>query len=785
MKVLSANNRTLPLKNLEHHLPIVLSTKLFVLFSFLTLSFMIFQLFSPIVSSNAETENTAKVSTPAGTISLATEDNVTINITPTPTQKIYSKTTALKITNSCKKGATITLSTNKSHNNLERQGADSLTKTIASVSGGGTLTDNSWGYTLDNTNYLPVPIKDQSPATIYNTNTATASTTTPENLNLTYAVKTDDTIPSGTYTNDLVYTVNVKPECLQYTLKFNLDNGTGKPGATYTDRQLSYGTKINLADFTPTRTDYEFMGWIATTNNPAISSTIYNPTANLDVNPANETEVTLKAKWKYTKGIYSISNMQQMNPNICKANTTPNRTATTLDTDGSHHGDPNYVPTVTLTDTRDNNTYTISKLADGKCWMTKNLRIAGRTITPADSNVASSYTIPTSSDSGYSGANDHTASVYVNSDGGFYTWAAATAGTGNATISTDGQNAPASICPKGWRLPTGGGTGEFRALYNNYNSADAMINGPAKFTLSGFKHPIILMNLIRQSGFYWSFTAKSEIAAYFMQLSNNDSVDPEGFINRYSGFSVRCIADDPTIHSISTMQQMTPEVCAAATTPNKTATTLDTDGSHHGDPNYVPTKTLTDTRDNNIYTVSKLADGKCWMTQNLRIAGKTLTSADSDVTNNYTIPTSSMSGFYNNDVASVYMDSTYGGYYSWPAATAGTGTTALSMEGQNAPASICSKGWRLPTGDDNGEFKKLYDVYGSDSFFWSSPMNFLRTGYMYSGSAYVQGYNYARAWSSTVFSSTNARYLRLDGSVITPNDGTYKAIGNPVRCIAR
>ena len=91
------------------------------LFTFMIiLGFVAFSLFSPIVSSNAETENTAKVSTPAGTISLATEDNVTINITPTPTQKIYSKTTALKITNSCKKGATITLSTNKSHNNLER-----------------------------------------------------------------------------------------------------------------------------------------------------------------------------------------------------------------------------------------------------------------------------------------------------------------------------------------------------------------------------------------------------------------------------------------------------------------------------------------------------------------------------------------------------------------------------------------------------------------------------------------------------------------------------------------
>ena len=74
------------------------------LFAFMIiLGFVAFSLFSPIVASNAETENTAKVSTPAGTISLATEDNVTINITPTPTQKIYSKTTALKITNSCKK----------------------------------------------------------------------------------------------------------------------------------------------------------------------------------------------------------------------------------------------------------------------------------------------------------------------------------------------------------------------------------------------------------------------------------------------------------------------------------------------------------------------------------------------------------------------------------------------------------------------------------------------------------------------------------------------------------
>ena len=778
MKVLSTNSRALPLKNLEHQLSTILSTKLFVLFSFLTLSFMIFQLFSPIVSSNAETENTAKVSTPAGTISLATEDNVAINITPTPTQKIYSKTTALKITNSCKKGATITLSTNKSHNNLERQGADSFTKTIASVSGGGTLTDNSWGYTLDNTTYSPVPTKDQSPATIYNTNTATASTTTPENLNLTYAVKTDDTIPSGTYTNDLVYTVNVKPECLQYTLKFNLDNGTGKPGAVYTDRQLSYGTKINLADFTPTRTDYEFMGWIATTNNPATSPVTFAGNSNIDVNPVNDTEVTLKAKWRYAKGLYSISNMQQMNLNICKTNTTPNRTATTLDTDGSHHGDPNYVPTKTLTDTRDNNTYTVSKLADGKCWMTQNLRIIDKTITPADSNVTTNYTIPASSLSGFSSFD--VSNAYVDSDGGFYTWHAATAGTGTAALSVNGYNTTVSICPKGWRLPTGGNSGEFKTLYDNYNSSSALRSSPVNVALSGDVYSGL--RLVRGSnGYYWSSTVVSGRGAYNLFLdASNVHVANNG--DKNTGVSVRCIADDPTIHSISTMQQMTPEICAATTTPLKTSTQLDTNGSYRGDANYVPTKTLTDTRDNNTYTISKLADGKCWMTQNLRIINKTITSADSDVINNYLIPVSSKNGFNSDDSSSSYIDPDYGGYYTWYAATASTGT--YSMSSGEATSSICPKKWRLPTGGVSGEVQNLYDKYPSSSALVSGPPRMVSSGWLYGNTFYDKGVH-GFYWQSSSYNNHDAYAAHVSNGIFNPVHKVDKRDGLAVRCVAR
>ena len=238
-----------------------------------------------------------------------------------------------------------------------------------------------------------------------------------------------------------------------------------------------------------------------------------------------------------------------------------------------------------------------------------------------------------------------------------------------------------------------------------------------------------------------------------------------------------------TLHSISKMQQMTPEICTATTTPNRTATTLDTDGSHHEDPNYVPTKTLVDTRDNNTYTVSKLADGRCWMTQNLRIAGKTLTPTDSDVTTNYTIPASSLSGFSAYDTSNAYVDND-GGFYTWYTATAGTGTQALSTHDQSTTVSICPKGWRLPTDGGDGEFQTLYNNYNSSSALRSNPVNFILSGYVLSSSRRDQG-SYGYYWSSTVYSSSYAYYLYLNTSNAYPAHYSHKYNGFSVRCIAR
>lgn len=90
-------------------------------------------------------------------------------------------------------------------------------------------------------------------------------------------------------------------------------------------------------------------------------------------------------------------------------------------------------------------------------------------------------------------------------------------------------------------------------------------------------------------------------------------------------------------------------------------------------PNLGDSTVLTDTRDGNRYTVKKLADGNCWMTENLRLIDKTISSADSNLSEGetWTIPASSASGFEVQNTNNAYLDSAYGGYYTFYTATAG------------------------------------------------------------------------------------------------------------------
>ena len=490
-----------------------------------------------------------------------------------------------------------------------------------------------------------------------------------------------------------------------------------------------------------------------------------------------------------------------------------------------------------MIDTRDYELYTVAKLKDGKCWMTQNLRYQLSTttpLTPVDSDVTQNWIPNRSTETTLSDEwNDDpegygTARSYYDSNnpqyGTYYTHTAATAGT-DASIDTNNVDAPSSICPKGWRLPKArdgydSPNNEFYSLSKKYKGSASwqgdywsgshqMLSGEPKYVRSGARS-YLYANVanVGSSGWWWSSTVNSSDYAYSMFMYSSD-VYPRHHNSRYYGFSVRCLVREPqTIGSIEYMQDMTPEHC--------------TNSSEH------QTATLKDKRDNNTYIIAKLKDGKCWMTQNLRLKLDTSTPlkpTDSDVQQNWTPNRSTdtascQSGTrWDQDsegyktVRSCYQsESTYntnGVYYTHTAATAGT-TANMNNNGDEATGSICPKGWRLPSvgaiaKSANNDFYNMAQHYvggiswsGNDnSGYWqnyahnmsSFPQNFTYSGFRWhdlDGVAYVGGRG--GWWSSTVTSSSRAYPLYILPGNVNPRDDYnwhYRYYGYTVRCIAR
>ncbi|MBR2837101.1 hypothetical protein IKE79_01955, partial [Candidatus Saccharibacteria bacterium] len=146
---------------------------------------------------------------------------------------------------------------------------------------------------------------------------------------------------------------------------------------------------------------------------------------------------------------------------------------------------------------------------------------------------------------------------------------------------------------------------------------------------------------------------------------------------------------------------------------------------------------LTDNRDGNVYAVAKLADGKCWMMENLRLGSNaSLTGGTTGNTNSNTSVTGSVAlsivnnyadnatsnhiggaswcfstsdscinqsfidtGYVSSPIANMTSNSdgvySYGVYYNYYSATAGNGLNGGYGE---VSGDICPRSWRLPIG---------------------------------------------------------------------------------------
>jgi len=482
----------------------------------------------------------------------------------------------------------------------------------------------------------------------------------------------------------------------------------------------------------------------------------------------DETELSFASKIDYLQpaGAYSttlqfnivanplVNYMQDLNPALCT--TTP----------------------MTVVDKRDNQEYVIQRLADGNCWMMTNLNLGATALTTdlTSANTNLSNTITAATFNGWkksSGTGTYTAGEYIPVSGTdstsqtpygtLYNYCATSAGT--ICTSSNSSDAQYDVCPKGWRLPTGGGSSsEFRTLYNQsaYNTLAKMrapyTSGGAAFAFAGYFNAAapVQQNIY---GIYWSSTQYSNTNMYRLYLTTA-GVYPDTNAVRYFGYSIRCILDDPrTISDITTMQEMSPQIAAKM---------------NNGD-----TATLRDTRDNQDYTIAKI-NGNVWMTRNLAIGcngtgstygstitSKTLTSSDSNISAaTWSTPTNSLTLGDSYDDPRMECSSTYGAWYNYAAATAGTITGTSNTT--NATYNICPAGWRLPINTE------LYiNSYKADYI----PV---AGGHYESGSA--TGYSY---WYSSI-ANGNLRYIAFyDGTNINTSGGGYRNYGYYIRCIAK
>ena len=693
-------------------------------FSFLALTFLTVKTFAPDVSSNADT-NTATAGSSSYSASISTSDATSISINPTDAQTIFTGQNSITYTNQCPHGFTVTLSSASEDPSLTRAGNDSATKTIPTISSGNILADNTWGYSLDNgETYNGVP-SISSPATIINT---TSANTDPVSLNLTYGVKTNNNIPAGKYSNDIIYTVAVKPQCLVYDLKWDLNGGTGASGVSYDDAEITYGSTMNLQSYTPTRAGYTFTGW----KSSVTGNTFATDSGTIDINPTNAMEVTLTAQWTPTD--YTIS--YTLNGGSATNPTSYNIETNTITLNNPTRNGYTFAGWTGSNGTTKQTTVTIPKGSTGNKSYTANW-------TPV--NYTISYTLNGGSATNPTSYNIETNTITLNNPTRTgYTFAGWT-GSNGTTKQTSVSIPKGSTGNKSY---TANWTPVNYTISYNLNSGSA--SNPTSYTIES--NTFTLNNPTRGGYTFtgWSGTGLSGSANKTVTVSKGSTG------NR--SYTANWQASD--ISTISTMQAMTSTICSNMSSG--------------------ASKNLTDTRDNNVYTIKKLADGKCWMTQNLRLVNKTITSADSNTTSNFTIPASSISGFnaYNTNNA-YYRDNTHGSYYTFYTATAGWGTNSVTSG--FTPKDICPKGWRLPTGGEGGEFEALYNKYNSEDLLIGTP-GFVDTGYIDNGSIERDSRGYY--WASSVVSNNLAHDLDIRSN---PNAVGYddKRFGFAVRCVAK
>lgn len=407
----------------------------------------------------------------------------------------------------------------------------------------------------------PTTITPNNTITIKDITTAiSAGDTTDVTLCISFPADTEP----GIYTVTGTYDSITNTDCTANEICYN-DNGANSPTTMSHQTVRSNVTSVSLwaSNFQYTGGGYGFAGWNTKADGTGIS---YGPNETITdetvLNKIKSEGLDLYAIW-----IPSAGNLQ--NWNGCNTMNIGDVTA--------------------LTDTRDNNTYAVAKLADNKCWMIENLRLDSTaeltttntnnplnnagivTIKNSDGNTTnhlSASTNPTTTawcmdynsacydkSMVFTGNTTNTvsnmtsayASIY--SYGNYYNWYSATAGYG--TYSKLSGNTAGDICPAGWHLPTGGD------IATELGALDVVMGGTGSYQETSvasqrwrkFPNNFVYSGNVYDSsvygrgveGRYWSSTAYNRNNAYHLTFHSIFVYPDSRDYYKYEGFMARCV----------------------------------------------------------------------------------------------------------------------------------------------------------------------------------------------------------------------------------------------------
>lgn len=349
------------------------------------------------------------------------------------------------------------------------------------------------------------------------TRTSAINVSSASEFRTTYAVAVAPAQTADTYVGKVKYTVvhpnysNADGSLESYPVNLSFGANTSSiviDSVAYTSSsaapELEHGTHTISATFP---SGYELDSW-STTGNVSIANSTSNPTT---ITVTGEGTVTV----------------------VGKANAMAFQNATSADCGKFMYDDRGTAAYKSIT-------YTTATI-NGLCWMTRNLDLpGGTTLTPADSNVATNYTLPAS---GADGFYDYTIAYVYNSNSticgdnspcySYYSYAAATAGT-----NPSASDAASDICPKGWRLPT---KAEYDTLIGTYTTGAALTVSPFNGVYAG-RYSSGSFGYGGSGGDYWSSTAANKPTSSACYLYFDSSSAGTSCNHKSYGYSIRCVA---------------------------------------------------------------------------------------------------------------------------------------------------------------------------------------------------------------------------------------------------